>query len=114
MDYELARQLKEAGFPIKKANGAEEADFIAKNYGIVSMAVIDSVLYKLPTLTELIEACGEGFFAISHWPEGWTAEGGPIIGDGNKNWTAQIQCKNLPSAEEAVAKLWIALNKKDA
>ena len=99
MNYELAKQLKEAGFPGK--------DYVwMYQDGVTAQGLAPS-----PTLQELIDACGGFFFAISHWPEGWTAEGGTVIQHGESNeFTAQTQCKNCSTAEEAVAKLWLALN----
>jgi hypothetical protein len=79
---------------------------------------IDDHLIATPTLSELIEACGEGFFAISHWEDGWQSEGGPVIQTGpadketKKTYTAQIQIKSCHTPEEAVAKLWFTLQPK--
>jgi hypothetical protein len=88
MNYELAKQLKEAGFP--------ETDCLCgSDYG------------DHPSLSELIEACGDNHFELERdWFNGtdkWRAlywfEGNVKSGFGS-------------TPEEAVAKLWIALNKK--
>lgn len=86
MTYELAKQLKDAGFPQK------------------GMITPEDMAYS-PTLSELIEACGEKFEMLSRFngckPEfQWEATGlleGVEMGK---------------SPEEAVAKLWLELTKK--
>jgi hypothetical protein len=111
MIYELAKELKDAGFPFRQIKEDELALRGFERSQVQSGFVFgDGIEWFEPNLSELIEACGEGFFAISHWPEGWTAEGGPIIQGKDNLWTAQIQCKNLPTAEESVANLWLALH----
>jgi hypothetical protein len=59
----------------------------------------------LPSLIELIEACGDSFFRLSHSQNNdgtsWDAE----------SWnTGEIETGSTP--EEAVARIWLALNKK--
>jgi len=74
--YDLAEQLKEAGFP-----------------------------YDIPTLENLIAACGDDFMSLILWsePRGnmgrWTADTRRGRGRGN-------------TAEEAVANAWLVLNKE--
>jgi len=90
MTYELAKQLKDAGFP-----GGE--DWAMKDNG--------SNLYYIATLSELIEACGDDFILLMHstnLPENdawvvWKKTGGMTFGK---------------TPEEAVAKLWLELNRK--
>lgn len=79
MNYELALKLKEAGFPVKW--------------------YVDNSGYDLPTLSELIEECGEGFkFSLHRFIEGWFADTKGHEGKGS-------------TPEEAVANLWLELNK---
>lgn len=96
MNYELAKQLKEAGFPMKYS--------------------FDNVLYTHPTLEELIEACPKRFeikemsfdgdFTLSVsrsvWHVGYEHMDGWFEGEQAEGSTPTI----------AVAKLWLALNKK--
>lgn len=96
MTYELAKKLKDAGFPIK---GKDEWFF--------------------PDLSELIEACGEielilrnaSWNRIRNW-ECW--KGGEWKQETeNKTGGREMkffQCASTP--EEAVALLWLELNKK--
>jgi len=92
MDYGLMDELKEAGFP------QEGSGFVYPR----SPNVADGYWYQ-PTLSELIEACGEGFHYLNRNIQSagraWFAGGERVTFDGS-------------TPEEAVARLWLALNKK--
>lgn len=113
MDYELAKQLKDAGFP---QNGAgkyrtEKMQSVYDN-GIgnnprYSARTYDEKLY-IPTLEELIEACGDKLFALFRkGPTVWVADGGEWIG----GYFGNEYCIQGKTPSEAVARLWLALNK---
>ena len=90
MNYELAKQLKDVGFP----QTGDNQNGYANDGG-----------YE-PLLSELIEACGDDLEEIKQMKESdlvsykWEAytNGYYVVGS---------------TPEEAVANLWIALNKKD-
>lgn len=94
MNYELAKQLKDAGFPQRQRKGTFPWKLTKKEDCYV------------PTLSELIEACGDDLEEIKQMKESdlvsykWEAytNGYYVVGS---------------TPEEAVANLWIALNKKD-
>lgn len=86
MNYELAKELKEAGFP--------QMDIDENLSG-------EPRPYR-PTLSELIEACGEEFYKLTKQVEGWYA----------MSMSALKEIGPCPTPEEAVARLWLALNKK--
>jgi hypothetical protein len=94
MDYELAKQLKDAGFPQKEPNGF--SGLLAHVKGNAD----DSTYY--PTLEELIEACGDHFFTLE------------LRNGGYKRWEAHEAYYNNhhdgSTPTEAVARLWLALN----
>lgn len=104
MNYELAKQLKDAGFPIESCSvgpNCEQWWYFPGEEAI-----------HAPTLEELIAACGEnlaslqnaglmGWFAWKDFPDGLEKDG--------EMGTAFTG--STPS--EAVANLWLALNKKD-
>jgi hypothetical protein len=102
MNYELAKQLKDAGFPQKgKGKWTPNYKKIGEKY------IIESVYF--PTLSELIEACiyfesKYKTFALIYEFEnkyiGWI-------------WKALIlgEKVNGKTPEEAVSKLWLELNK---
>jgi hypothetical protein len=85
MDYELAVQLKEAGFPIKK-------HLITRYKRDVAV----------PTLEELIDACGEDLSALNQiskqeWFVSSISQGNGVV---------------FSTPIEAVARLWLALHSK--
>ena len=85
MTYELAKELMDAGFPQKSMNVGSPAEYTPEGAYI-------------PTLSELIEACGELDFHLQHFVGAdWGAWGGLKVGHG-------------PNPEEAAARLWLALH----
>lgn len=104
MNYELALKLKEAGFSQIPKNRyflhVENNKVIAKDANDMDMK--DKV-YS-PTLSELIEACGDDFYRL--YVVGISTNDSKI-----KNWGAGN--KNLfmtgLTPEEAVANLWLTL-----
>lgn len=119
LSYELCKQLKEAGFPLYGASEdrigkpndiLEMSDGIWTCHccGITDYVKIDDVLYRIPTLDELIEECGEGFGELQRdnnavGEEIWYAVGRSWKGLVGKGKTCLI----------AVAKLYIKLNGKN-
>lgn len=98
ISYELAKKLKDAGFPQKgrddycRSTGSDGEDFV-----------------YTPTLSELIKACmkeGHHFNmgGCSFW---WAIR----RGEGNQKTDVPVQTGQTP--EEAVANLYLALNKKE-
>jgi hypothetical protein len=101
VDYELAKQLKDAGFP------QEHGIYKIRNVlvGDVSFRFEDDAVY-VPTLEELVEACGDKFWSLERDldpDEIWGAYPANEIGDGPRTFGS--------SPAEAVARLWFALNK---
>lgn len=89
MKYELAKELKDAGFPLARYGYDPE--------GAVAGQIV-------PTLSELIEACGEDFLKLTKDVTGWLAYG--------EDEPLEPLETVGPTPEEAVARLWLALNKK--
>lgn len=123
IDYQLAKELKDAGFPQKLAGkisieNQEEFSTEIKQHG---MAVFNYLYY--PTLSELIEACEPDkaddfnlYTNLDQWTahiqyhgffEGWKG----IPRDGAGSVSINMGC-SAPTPEEAVARLWLALNEK--
>ena len=97
MRYELAKELKDAGFPQLKEILKE--DFLVLSEEI---KVTDPYEDYEPTLSELIEACGDSFWDVKQ--------------QGTNQWeSSDANSTHLGKGftpVEAVAKLWLALNKK--
>jgi hypothetical protein len=110
MNYELAKQLKDAGFPQNTDNQVLHPFFCTGWDKGNKCTKKDQC--TVPTLSELIEACGGEFLDLS------TIEGKDYVweacgkyyccdehGEGRKFGEGK-------TPEEAVAKLWLELNKK--
>ena len=99
MNYELANELKEVGFP----QGGKGTWTLPPDSLVARRA--DRV-YS-PTLEELIEACGRAFRSLTWQSDGrWDAFiYGPIDTVGGTNHIGA-------TPTEAVARLWLTLNKK--
>lgn len=118
MEYQLAKELKDAGFPMIKwwkplPKSMASGEIFILEGGYVSLLVEDNenpfkgenMAWILPTLSELIEACGdEGVFTLD-WRKGrntWEV----LV---HRNGTDYESSGSTP--EEVVARLWLALNK---
>jgi len=95
MNYKLAKQLKDAGFE-------------SKDSALVSYSESDKDGYVIPHLSELIEACGDRFISVRRnvFKDTWYATALP-----EKFFGRVPQAKDCKTPEEAVAKLWLKLNK---
>jgi hypothetical protein len=100
MIYELAKQLKDAGF----AQGGKGAWIVSPD-NLVSRH--EDRVY-VPTLEELIEACVH-FNALSkEFPQRWIARANWITSPENQNY---LEMGDGLTPTEAVARLWLALHK---
>lgn len=95
MTYELAKELKDAGFPQYTGVDCRHTPPAIQTAG---ERVEESVYF--PTLSELIEACGNERIEMVR----------PVLG----LWEVRTSewKTNGSTPEEAVARLWLALNKK--
>lgn len=103
LDYKEYKELKDAGFPQPFPDMLRDGESFTNSKG--------EVFYH-PTLSELIEACGERFIALrlNHYfkEEPWIAEGMILFKDEEKG--IEINYTNGKFPEEAVAKLYLKLN----
>lgn len=110
LGYELAKQLKDTGFPFERGETEDQ-----RKSDRLRFYDSEGKQFFLPTLSELIEACGERFSEIEkdYW------EDGVGIVKGWRCWATQVEEGVMPltgtgqTPEEAVAKLWLELNKKN-
>jgi hypothetical protein len=115
----LAKELKIAGFPIAAyrpghkfyppEQGSGWSD-VERQHGVtITLEVLEDCLqdikngYYCPNLSDLIDACGKSFARLFVVTAIWTAES-----DDPK------QAALGDSPEEAVARLWLALNKANS
>ena len=101
MNYKLAKQLKDAGFPQEKKK-LDGGDYISDPKCMGDCE--PSCIAYIPTLSELIKACGNGFENLSSIRGSWFAN--------YDGWRVKIIDVKGKTPEEAVAKLWLKLNKK--
>jgi len=105
MTYETAKKLKDAGF-YQGEEGMSAQTMWHPDYLDNGSIPKDLVVY-VPTLSELIEACGDGLgvFRINNTESSaWKQSNDP---DDPCKWVALDK-----TPEEAVANLWLALNDK--
>jgi hypothetical protein len=88
MKGELAKKLKDAGFPVK-------GDTLIKGY--------KGEFVPFPTLSELISACGDKFMLVKFK--------GDSLWYSSDDIDSYADCEGK-TPEEAVANLWLELNKK--
>lgn len=129
MEYQLAKELKNVRFPQMLEIKQNRSFFFVKD-GVQKIVHCSSQHYTsgydnnltlIPTLSELIEACGEEFCKLIRYREGMNEEElkllGKIFGD-SKEFEGKWLIIGYSSTaygktpEEAVARLYIALNKK--
>ncbi len=108
MKYELAKELKDAGFPQSEECKKLHTP-ICGNFDNPDPECTTEGRPCEPTLSELIEACGDGVFELKRRHNEvleWVWDAGI-----NHNGKFFIELGGV-APEEAVANLWLALNKK--
>lgn len=107
ISYELAKKLKDAGFPQDRDGDGYElgSNGLRRSY----QSFDDFLEYAYaPTLSELIEACGDEVRLQSYWSENdlmWQAD------NSSNFYVKENQIAGVGSTpEEAVALLYLAIN----
>ena len=105
MNYELAKQLKDARFDVE--HNTEIYTYVDKKDNPCQLR-LDAA--RIPTLSELIEACGEGFEYLNRvHGGGWVAG---TMDTKRKGTMGDSNYESGETPEEAVARLWLTFNKK--
>lgn len=98
--YEKAKELKENGFPQKEITPSDVRE---------AMDYEQNEVVTFPTLSELIESCGDGFCSLHLCARGFKVYGW-------RDSENEVGIDNFEEVgltpEEAVANLYLALNKK--
>ncbi len=63
MNYELAKKLKDAGFPQREVSHTGQ-HWVARDGYVAAHQGGDETECLIPTLEELIEACGDEFYSL--------------------------------------------------
>jgi hypothetical protein len=109
MNYELAQELKDAGFPnIRDLQHRQGREFILPNgsVAVYSLGNAESIEYWfIPILEELIEACGKQFDRLLayHDTGDWEATS-------ERDSDGLFKSASGKTSTEAVARLWLALH----
>jgi len=114
MTYELAKELKDKGFPQKKNNAVEKIPDQVNHtsVGPHDRIVTTVTVYYSPTLDELIEACGDGFKRLEKFTgPGWYAQSFSTKDDDDMWKGTGVQVCGKTSVESA-GRLWLALQDK--
>ncbi len=101
MTYELLKRLRESGFPLKPISVE-----VGKQIPLDRPAVVfsksngdgraEAHLYYIPSLSDLVEACGEKLESMARVADGWECNGG-------RNGSAT----QGPTLQDALAALWL-------
>jgi hypothetical protein len=109
--YETAKKLKELGFNQNLEREDEREGSWYTDYGVLDEFHWSQPGYYVPTLSELIDACGKDFMLTNEcgkW-EAWSGSNSDFVRMGEGG--AEFQCE-AEEPEEAVALLWIQINTK--
>ena len=100
MEYKIAKLLKDAGYPQRETGNVEGfPGYVGYGLGFLYNYNNEEPVYS-PTLSEVIESCGDKFFELTRYSSSWAACGNETGLDGRGN-----------TPEEAVANLWLLINK---
>jgi hypothetical protein len=112
MDYELPKQLKDAGWPQNIREGVRYFDrerkqyYEAMCYEYSNDVDVDVVV---PTLEELIEGCADFYELSVVMKDKWQAVSHPRLKIEGREYIGRYEgCGS--TAVEAVARLWLALH----
>lgn len=112
LSYESAKELRDVGFEVPKKWRGEWRHFEVdeNNVAFLNKEEREEKAVYIPTLSELIEACGLGFAHLSRKPdESWEASSVAIAKKGVMPYLIEEIAK---TPEEAVKNLWLKLNGK--
>ncbi len=74
MTYEMLKRLKQSGFPLQQVAFEAGREIPLARPAVVfsgSESVAEAGIYYVPSLSDLVEACGTRLQAMSRVPEGW-------------------------------------------
>jgi hypothetical protein len=113
MLFALATELRDAGFPnIQDVQHRQGREFVTPE-GRVSVYSLGQIAptqdWFIPTLEEIIVACGKEFEALRHDGALTTDDGSEWCADRIENGRIETHIGKTPT--EAVARLWLALKK---
>lgn len=118
ISYELAKRLKEAGYPQEVYGNYICPHYPGEKFGVLNCQCGKDAkegLAYVPTLEELIEACGDEFKSLWQTEPDETGQihwGADVKWDYRKKVMTEGHQVFGDSPIEAVANLWLAVNEK--
>ena len=112
IDYKLSKQLKDSGFPqtvnsIRFESHYFKGKLSPKTISFRGLEILGKDTVLIPTLSELIEECGDEFGELRNKGDVFMAGGGKMDGVDEITWEFEEYDK---IREVAMAKLWLELN----
>ncbi|HXY42483.1 MAG TPA: hypothetical protein VEQ10_22605 [Vicinamibacteria bacterium] len=106
MTYELLKRLMESGFPLQQVTVEVGREVALERPAVVfsgASTVAEAGIYYVPSLSDLVDACGTRLSTMTRVPEGWECTQAPHGPDDAK--TARTRGVTL---FDALAELWLA------
>ena len=113
MTYQLAKQLKDAGYPQDGGCGVYLDETKEQFFGRAYQQIPEPFTV-IPTLSELIDACGDRFGVLIRYTNAWKVydvKADIAVMNGDPETQGIAVTGETP--EEAVAKLYLKLHEKD-
>ena len=107
MTYELLKRLKDSGFPLQPVAVEAGREITLKRPAVVfswSTSPADGGVYYVPSLSDLVEACGNRLKNMSRVADGWQCNHEPNGSGKGSSATAETRGATL---DDALAELWL-------
>ena len=110
LSWETTKKLKDKGFPVSQVMGGEEWKGEKVYFDGTKSESGKKIGFLIPTLSQLIDACGNQFAYLRAMENDWHAAGERPY-DGADSPDGEHCGGDGATYEEAVANLWLDLNK---
>ncbi len=107
MTYEMLKRLKESGFPLQRVSFEVGQEVSLARPAVVfsgSTSVAEAGIYYVPSLSDLVEACGNHLQAMSRVPDGWECSRQP---HGRREAAGGPASTRGATLIDALAELWL-------
>ena len=106
MTYETLKRLKDSGFPLQQVAVEAGREVALERPAVVfsgATSVAEAGIYYVPSLSDLVEACGTRLQSMSRVPEGWECSQGS-----HGRGEAKAAKTRGATLFDALAELWLA------
>jgi hypothetical protein len=108
MTYELLERLKESGFPLQPVRVEVGKETVLQRQAVVFSRrsdVADPGIYYVPSLSDLVEACGNHLKSMSRVGDGWACNQDQRATEAGSSWEAAET--HAATLDDALAELWL-------